>query len=141
MDEQLLPTDTKDEQAGSIPRTILVVEDDSATRLGLELLLKRAGYDVVATHSVAEGQRALEEAAPDLLIADVRLGAFNGLQLIAMNPLPIPAIVMTGFDDPVLEADARRLGAEYLLKPIVPAALLTLVKELLQPVLEVPAPG
>ena len=71
-------------------KKILLVEDDDATRVGLSTLLERAGYDVVATESVQEGRSALEDASPDLLITDVRLGAFNGLQLIAMSPRPIP---------------------------------------------------
>lgn len=112
---------------------VLVVEDDVATRNGLETLLQRAGYEVLATDSVPEGRRALEEGAPDLLITDVRLGEFNGLQLVAMSPKPIPAIVVTAFIDPALELDARRLGAHYLAKPIEPATLLALVEELLRP--------
>jgi DNA-binding NtrC family response regulator len=116
----------------TLRKKILLVEDDNATRVGLSTLLKRAGYDVVATESVQEGRTVLESEPPDLLITDVRLGAFNGLQLIAMSPRPIPAIVTTGFPDPVLEAEARQFGAQFLLKPIDPAGLLSLVAELLQ---------
>ena len=116
----------------TVRKTILLVEDDDVTRLGLSMLLERAGYDVVATESVQEGRSVLDEATPHLLITDVRLGAFNGLQLIAMSPRPIPAIVTTGFPDPVLEAEALQLGAKFLLKPIEPAGLLALVAELLQ---------
>ena len=110
---------------------ILLVEDDDATRGGLSRLLERAGYDVVAAIGVPEGRRALEAAPPDLLITDVRLGAFNGLQLIAMSPRRIPVIVTTGFPDAVLEAQAQQFGATFLLKPIEPAGLLMLVKDLL----------
>ena len=117
----------------TLRKTILLVEDDDSTRIGLSTLLERAGYDVVATESVQEGRSVLEDTAPDLLITDVRLGAFNGLQLIAMSPRPIPAIVTTGFPDPVLEAEARQFGAKFLLKPIEPAGLLTLVAEMLRP--------
>ena len=117
----------------TVRKTILLVEDDDSTRIGLSTLLERAGYDVVATESVQGGRSVLEDTAPDLLITDVRLGAFNGLQLIAMSPRPIPAIVTTGFPDPVLEAEARQFGARFLIKPIEPAGLLTLVAELLRP--------
>ena len=113
-------------------KKILLVEDDDATRLGLASFLERAGYDVVATESVQQGKSAMEQDQPDLIITDVRLGAFNGLQLIAMSPRPIPAIVTTGFPDSVLEAEARQLGAEFLLKPIEPTGLLTLVADLLR---------
>ena len=112
-------------------KKILLVEDDEGTRGLMSTFPGRAGYDVVETVSVQEGRSVLEKDQPDLLITDVRLGAFNGLQLIAMSPRPIPAIVTTGFPDPVLEAEARHAGAEFLLKPIDPKVLLALVAKLL----------
>lgn len=112
-------------------KKILLVEDDEGTRGFLSTLLERAGYDVVATDNVQQGKSLLEEGHPDLLITDIRLGAFNGLQLIAMSSRPIPAIVTTGFPDLVLEAEARQSGAKFLLKPIDPNVLLTLLTELL----------
>jgi DNA-binding response OmpR family regulator len=121
-------------------RRILIVDDDQATRSGLTRFFERAGYDVIAVSTFADGRQALADSAPDLLIADVRLGDFNGLQLIAVNPRPIPAIIVTGFADPVLEAEARRLGADYLLKPISPGALMALVKEKLEDASEVGLP-
>jgi len=41
----------------------------------------------------------------------------------------IPAIVVTGFDDTVLRADADGFGASYVVKPIKPAALLELIEK------------
>ena len=111
---------------------ILVVDDEDGMRRFLFTILTRAGYDVVTAESVQGGSRTLEEAPPDLLITDVRLGDFNGLQLLAMHPLSIPAIVVTGFPDPVLERQARQFGATFLLKPFEPAGLVTIVEELLR---------
>ncbi|MQA31304.1 MAG: response regulator [Luteitalea sp.] len=112
-----------------VTRRILIVDDDQATRSGLKRFFERATYEVIAVSTFADGRIALAESAPDILIADVRLGEFNGLHLIVTNPRPIPTIIVTGFADPVLEADARHLGAEYLLKPVSPAALMDLVKQ------------
>lgn len=108
---------------------VLIVEDNDATRTGLSELLKRAGYDTQATRSFEEGIRAIREDNFDLLIADVRLGPYNGLQLLVTSPRRVPTIIMTGFPDPVLEADARHLGAQFILKPVAPTALLALVEE------------
>lgn len=107
---------------------VLVVDDDTATRVGLAELLTAAGYDTMAVASFEEGLRALRVNTPDLLIADVRLGAFNGLQLLVSSPRRVPAIIITGFADPVLESDARQHGAEYVLKPVSPAVLLEMVR-------------
>ncbi len=71
----------------------------------------------------------MREDTPDLLLADVRLGPYNGLQLLVTSPRRVPTIIMTGFPDPVLEADARHLGAQFVLKPVAPAALLSLIEE------------
>lgn len=110
---------------------ILVVDDDAATMSGLVALLQDAGYTVIAVSTVHAARRALVTLEPDLLITDVRLGAYNGLHLLVGRPKPIPAIVITGFADPVLEADARRMGSEFLVKPIAPAQLLLLIERTL----------
>jgi DNA-binding response OmpR family regulator len=111
-----------------MPPKILIVEDDLAARVGLQELLASAGYDVLVASDFREGRRALETERLDALIVDLRLQGFNGLQLLHVNPRPIPTIVVTGFHDDVLQADARRLGAEYLVKPIEPGKLLGLLQ-------------
>ena len=112
-------------------RKILIVDDDEPTRAGLAALLAEAGYDTVTAGTVPAAIKLLSEARPDLLLVDIRLDQYNGLHLVAMRQAPIPAIVLTGFADPAIEADARRLGAEFLLKPVSPGVLTTLVSRLL----------
>jgi DNA-binding response OmpR family regulator len=109
--------------------TILIVDDHRGTRLGLAEMLGDAGYTVVTTGTFQEARDLLRHDPPDLLIADVRLGSFNGLQLVISGQHRIPAIVITGYADPVLEAEARRGGAEYLVKPFDPERLLTMIRE------------
>ena len=95
------------------------------------MLLADAGYEVIPASTVPAAIKLLTDQHPDLLLVDIRLEEYNGLHLVAMRRDPIPAVVLTGFADPAIEADARRLGAEFLLKPIAPAALTALVKRLL----------
>jgi DNA-binding response OmpR family regulator len=111
-----------------MPATILIVDDDPTTRLGLAELLQQSGYEVTAVPSFEQAAKLIRKTPPDLLIADVRLGPFNGLQLVISSPTPLPAIIITGFADPVLESDARRRGADYVLKPVDANALLDLVE-------------
>lgn len=115
-----------------MPPRILIVEDNPSARAGLEELLREAGYDARTASTFREGRQALEHDAPDLLITDIRLDGFNGLQLVHVNPRPIPAIIITGYPDDVLRNDARRLGAEYVLKPFAPATLLETIDRLLK---------
>ena len=113
--------------------TILVVDDDESMRTFLSTLLQGAGYGVVVADGVKAGLQVLEETWVDLLVADVRLGAANGLQLIAMSRRSMPTIAITGFADPVIEAQARQFGATFLLKPFTSESVLTLVEKRLRP--------
>ena len=117
--------------AQSMPHRILIVDDDEPTRVGLAMLLEDAGYETITASTVPTAIKLLSEAHPDLLLVDIRLDEYNGLHLVAVRPEPIPAIVLTGFNDPAIEADARRLGAEFLLKPISPSVLTSLVRRVL----------
>ena len=69
-----------------------------------------------AVESFHEADRIARTDPPDLLITDIRLSGYNGLQLVLRFP-ELPAIVMTGFADPVLERDASQAGATYIRKP------------------------
>jgi DNA-binding NtrC family response regulator len=111
------------------PDRVLIVDDDGATRRGLVQLLVQAGYDATAVGTFDEARQFISATPPDLLITDIRLEAYNGLQLILHSPSTIPTIVITGFADPVLEAEARRGGAEYMVKPVQPLQLLEVVAE------------
>jgi DNA-binding response OmpR family regulator len=125
----------------SVTRTILIVEDDEATRVGLLVLLAEAGYRTIGAGTLKQATELLGQQNPDLMIADVRLGGDNGLQLVAMATKPIPAIVTTAFADPILEAEARQLGAEFMVKPLSPRALLELIGSKLSAASAVPPAG
>jgi DNA-binding response OmpR family regulator len=114
-----------------MPRKILVVDDDRATRVGLVALLDAAGYLASGVDSLKAARQAIAESPPDLLITDIRLGEFNGLHLAAANRTEVPVIVITGYPDPVLEEVARTFNADFLLKPIRPSELLAHVERIL----------
>jgi len=107
---------------------ILVVDDDEAYLAGVKEWLEAAGFEPIVANTFEAGKRALRDLSPDLLLVDVRLGAFNGFQLLSSGQVQVPAIVVTGFDDQVLRADADRFGATYIVKPVSPAMLLELIE-------------
>jgi DNA-binding NtrC family response regulator len=108
---------------------ILVVEDDVMLLEAVERSFREAGWRVVACSTFEDGREALRTQRFAGLLTDVRLGAFNGLQLavVARDLRPdMKLIVYSGFDDPVLRAEAERIHAIYLVKPISSAQLLHL---------------
>jgi DNA-binding NtrC family response regulator len=113
---------------------ILIVEDDQSTLSGWVELLRGAGYFVRGVSSYEEGRQELA-MMPDLLITDVRLGVYNGLQLLMrgrmMNPR-LQAIVVTGYADQIVRREAVYLQAEHLEKPVDADRLLQVVSNALR---------
>ena len=112
---------------------ILVVDDEPAVLDMLAWGLRRGGYDVVAVARFDEAKRLIGDApAPDGLVTDVRLGAFNGLQLawLMRDASPTcPIIVLSGYDDPTLRKETERLGGVYFTKPVPSDTLVSYLRE------------
>jgi DNA-binding response OmpR family regulator len=65
------------------PHSLLVVEDDDATRSFLADNLAADGYRVATASGAGEGLRAIEVRRPDLVVLDLMLeGARGGLELL-----------------------------------------------------------
>ena len=110
--------------------SLLIVDDDLAVLTSLSRYLADHGFRVVSSSVFEEAKQHISTVRPDTVITDVRLGAFNGLQLamLARDVRPdARVVVFSGFDDPVLKEEARRIGAVYLVKPVSGR---TLVQEL-----------
>ncbi|MBA2303294.1 MAG: response regulator [Acidobacteria bacterium] len=110
---------------------ILVLDDDPNTLSGIVELLRDANYQVTgaATYDGAKGLLALSPY--DLFITDVRLRGFNGLNLVRQSSSDYPdmaIIIITGFDEPMMEIEAGRYRAEFLRKPVDPGELLAVVE-------------
>ena len=106
---------------------VLIVDDEPALLDALRTALRRAGCDVTACRTFEDAREQLLTDEFDVLVTDVRLGAFNGIQLAVIardKSSTIRIIVFSGYDDPVLKAEAARLGGTYLLKPVSAEMLL-----------------
>jgi len=64
------------------PATILLVEDDDATRTFLADNLTADGYELLVARTAAEGLLLAEDRYPDLAIVDVGLPDASGLDLL-----------------------------------------------------------
>ncbi len=103
------------------PKRVFVVDDDRQVLKYLTELLREAGYDTVTCERFTDAKTLLSTTRPDLLLTDIRLGAYNGLQLaiFAQSRHPgIPVVVLTGYEDPTLREQAASSGATFLVKPV-----------------------
>ena len=111
-----------------LARRVIVVDDDPLLLESVTELMTMWGFNVSAFSTFEQARTRLADggAGADVLLVDVRLGMYNGLQLLhlakQMNP-EIMVIAMSGFDDPVLQAEAETLGAIFLVKPFEPGDL------------------
>jgi two-component system, response regulator RegA len=111
---------------------VLIADADIETLKRAEGWLNDAGYETTSAATFLEARAALDTEAFSVLIADVRLGAYNGIHLVllARHRSPeIRTIVTHVTRSGSLEADARRAGANvYLSKPLTRLALLSAVE-------------
>jgi DNA-binding NtrC family response regulator len=106
---------------------VLIVEDDLATRKGLEESVKDLGGETQSVGTVKEAARAVEEFDPRLLIVDIHLPDGDGIEILRAARETDPdreGIVITGQGSIDNAIEALRAGAvDYLLKPLRPAQL------------------
>jgi two-component system, chemotaxis family, chemotaxis protein CheY len=105
-------------------RTILVIDDSSATRQQLSAMLSLAGFDVI---EAADGQLGLAavDAAPQLtmVLCDVHMPNMNGLEFVEKfrpkDRFPqVPVVMLTTDDTRDAIARAKRAGAcAWIVKP------------------------
>jgi CheY-like chemotaxis protein len=101
-------------------RTALIVSRNSSQQVQVDAWLRASGYETTIVADFDVARRLLTHEPPDLLVADVKLGAYNGLHLAIWTQgrsLPTRAILI-GDLDPVLQLEATRARAAYLALPV-----------------------
>jgi len=113
-----------------LPFRILVLDDDKHALSGIVELLRDAGHQVTAAATFETAKGLLAIGSYELLITDIRLRAFNGLDLVRQchGDYPDMAImIITGYDDHRMEIEAARYGASFARKPIKPGEFMSTV--------------
>src|SRR5215470_14418606 len=106
----------------SMPKgSILVVDDESEIREGLEMLLSSEGYGVYSAGTGESGLSRLEERPFDLLLLDVSLPDRNGLDLlkeIRRRDPHLSVVLITAYGSIDMARQAFKSGAmDYITKP------------------------
>lgn len=102
--------------------TIVILEDDPLVNETVRSVLSEK-YDVVYSYTDAPtALAALETIQPDLLLLDIFLGHYNGLEILEQigdKGLTMPVVMMTAFTDIKIAVRAMKLGAEdFIVKPL-----------------------
>jgi DNA-binding response OmpR family regulator len=117
-----------------LPYRILVLDDDEHALSGIVEILRDAGHHVTGAATYDAAKRLLGVSPFDLLVTDVRVRSYNGLHLVMQSRSDHPemaVIIVTGYDDPLIDLEASRYHAELVRKPIKAAEFLTSVSKAL----------
>lgn len=110
-----------------LPYRILVLDDDPNALSGMVDILRDAGYVVTGAATYDAAKRLLALGSYDLLITDIRLRGFNGLNLVRQSSSEYPdmaIMIITGYDEPMMEIEAARYRAAFVRKPFDPDVFL-----------------
>ena len=114
---------------------IMIIEDDSAIRDELALLLKNEGYCPISVTDFSDILSQVDQRRPDLILLDICLPERDGFSLCASlrRSVNMPIIFVTSRDSGMDEVRALSLGGDdYITKPYNIPVLLARIKAVLR---------
>lgn len=111
-------------------RCVLLAEDDAALRRFIEVLLQRAGYEVISAADGLEAMKSLLAATVHVIVTDAVMPNLSGYELcrfVRSSPhlSHLPIILLSGLDQK--NAETEQVNA-FLAKPISPEHLLACIR-------------
>ncbi len=121
-----------------MPRKILVVDDDSAVRSTIALMLEEEGYTVDKASDGNDALAKVRDVKPELILMDVEMPGLGGREVCRIikgnkNFGFIPVILVTARQDLHTKVEGFEMGADdYIVKPINMMELSARVKSMLR---------
>jgi FixJ family two-component response regulator len=110
---------------------VAIVDDEEPVRKALKRLLRASGLEA---ETYASGKDFLEASAlrpPDCVVLDLHMPGMSGLQVLRelrSAKTPLPAVVITAYDEPASREQCLAAGAAaYLRKPLDERLLLNAI--------------
>jgi DNA-binding response OmpR family regulator len=117
-------------------KRILIVDDEGPVRSLVSYILGNAGYKVIEAVSAMEALDKLDDNAPEMVIADLRLPNMNGIEF-AMELRKkkqyqhLPLVMLTSEFQGYRNSEGEKAGVnEWIAKPFIARQLLKTVKKL-----------
>ncbi len=118
--------------------TVLIVDDESAIRDMVHMVLDIAGFNVVEAENIQEAHVRVLEDKPDLVLLDWMLPGGSGIELLRRlkrndrtRDLPIIMLTARTSEDNIVQG--LDVGADdYITKPFAPRELIARIKSLLR---------
>lgn len=123
--------------------SIAVIEDESIIAAAVAARLRREGFKVEIAPDGPSGVALCERSRPDLVVLDVMLPGFDGLEVCRriQKGRPIPVLMLTARDTETDMLVGLGIGADdYMTKPFSPRELVARVQALLRRTRRYPPP-
>ena len=125
----------------------ILFADDSMTAQNMgKKILSEAGYEVVAVSNGAAAVKKIAEQKPDIIILDVYMPGYSGLEVCekvrkSIDTIKTPVLLTVGKMEPYKPEDANRVKADgVIIKPFEASDLLAIVKKFEERIALMPPP-
>jgi CheY-like chemotaxis protein len=113
---------------------VLLVEDDPALRRYLEVVLQRAGYEVVPASDGLEAMKVLLAARVEVIVTDALMPNLDGYELCrfvrnSQHLAQLPIILLSALDPKNTTDESEQVDA-FLAKPVSPEDLINTIHRL-----------
>ena len=120
----------------SLPKRILVIEDDEVARELMRMALEKSGYQVTTAEDGVQGYDTAIFLRPDLIVTDIRMPAADGIHVVRrVRDTPLleetPILVITAFGDGHATFSLQQGANAFEPKPLDPQSFLSTVESLL----------
>jgi DNA-binding response OmpR family regulator len=123
----------KDMAERALGHALLVYTVSREDAVSTARALAELGFTVTVTTNFAAAKQRVLTRPPDLLVTELRLGAFNGVHLVLAGRSvrrDLAAVVLGGAEDGKLREDAEAAGAMFLLEPLAAGDLVATVERI-----------
>jgi ATP-dependent Lon protease len=101
---------------------ILVVDDEKMTRMNLDHVLTKEGYEVLTASSGVEALNLLEKSSFDVIVTDLKMEKVDGMGVLEMakqKDATVEVIMITGYATVPVAIEALKKGSyHFLAKPL-----------------------
>lgn len=130
------PTTLRQDTATTMPKRILIVDDEPSIRMVLRAHLTRSGYEVTAAENGAEAIDLLRNEDFHLVVSDLKMPVVDGMEVLAhckteYPGLPVILITAHGTVDSAVEA-IKNGAQDYVTKPFDSDELLPIIQKALR---------
>jgi diguanylate cyclase (GGDEF)-like protein len=125
-------------EARAAQPVVVALDDDPAMLLVLEAMLREGGITTVPAADAGAFWERIRADRPDMVVLDVDMPGVDGIELCRVirneaDLADLPVLFLTGHSDPETLHRIFTAGADdFVAKPVVPAVLLTRVRNRLE---------